>query len=216
MAMGCLQMPDGWGIVASEVLPFVGAAPVAALDLCQWEDGQPLGTAPKVQTATNISGVAILNNVTTIIDALLADHGTQEGALLPILHATQAALGYIPGAATSQIASALNLSRAEVDGVISFYGDFRRTPAAATVIKICRAEACQARGARALEAHAKAILGVEFGASSQEQGVHLEAVYCLGNCACGPSVTINNQLHARVSPAIFDQLLASIDGGNEP
>lgn len=132
------------------------------------------------------------------------------GALLPVLHGIQDALGYVPEDAVPLIAHELNLSRAEVHGVISFYHHFRTHPPGRHVVRICRAEACQALGARALEAHAKKTLGVDFHQTTKDGAVTLEAVYCLGNCGCGPSVLVDDdELHARVTPAVFDALVAS-------
>jgi formate dehydrogenase subunit gamma len=145
------------------------------------------------------------------VDSILADHAQEQGALLPVLHAIMRSYGYIPGDALGSIAGALSLSRAEVSGVVSFYHDFRSEPAAPDVLKICRAEACQAVGARQLETHAKASLKLGPGDSCHQRGITLEAVYCLGNCACGPSVSINEQLHARVTPEKFDQLMLALD-----
>ena len=130
-----------------------------------------------------------------------------EGPLLPILHAVQDEFGYLPPACVPVIAKGLNLSRAEVQGVISFYPLFRTEPPGRRTIAICRAEACQAMGGAALEAHAQAALGIGFGETSADGEVTLEPVYCLGNCACAPSITIDGQLHARVDAAHFDELM---------
>ncbi|MCK9539325.1 formate dehydrogenase subunit gamma [Dokdonella sp.] len=144
--------------------------------------------------------------------AIDAQHG-QPGALLPILHAVQDALGCVPPDAVPVIAHALNRSRAEVHGVLSFYTDFRSTPPGRHVVRICRAEACQARGSRALEAHAKARLGIDYGQTSEDGAITLEAVYCLGNCGCGPSVLVDaDDLRAGITPAAFDALLRELDG----
>lgn len=137
------------------------------------------------------------------------------GGLLPLLHAVQARLGFVPSDSVPTIAKALQLSRAEVHGVISFYHDFRSEPAGKHVLQICRAEACQALGARSLEAHAKASLGVDFGGTTADGAITLEAVYCLGNCACSPSVRLDDQIHARVDAARLDELLAKLDRGQE-
>ena len=137
------------------------------------------------------------------------------GGLLPLLHAVQARLGFVPSDSVPTIAKALQLSRAEVHGVISFYHDFRSEPAGKHVLQICRAEACQALGARSLEAHAKASLGVDFGGTTADGAITLEAVYCLGNCACSPSVRLDDQIHARVDAARLDELLAELDQGQE-
>ena len=131
------------------------------------------------------------------------------GALLPVLHQVQHQLGHIPSEAVPLIAKALNLSRAEVQGVVGFYHDFHREPCGETVIHVCRAEACQATGGRALEAHAKKRLGIDFGETTADGRYTLEPVYCLGNCACTPSIRIGDAIHARVTPERFDELVAA-------
>lgn len=146
-----------------------------------------------------------------VIQSAIATHGQRPGALLPILHAIQDGLGYIPGDAIAAIAQALNQSRAEVAGVLSFYHHFRTRPPGNAVVQICRAEACQAVGARQLESHARQRLGIDYHATSQEARISLEPVYCLGNCACGPSVRIGDAVYGRVSPAVFDALLEALD-----
>ena len=130
----------------------------------------------------------------------------RPGALLPILHAVQSALGWVPPAAVAPIARALNQSRAEVQGVLSFYHDFRSAPPGRQIIKICRAEACQAMGADELIAHAKRRLAVDLGETRADGAVTLEPVYCLGNCACAPAITVDGVLYGRVSRDRFDQL----------
>ena len=135
-------------------------------------------------------------------------HRTLAGNLLPILHEIQNRLGWIPPRAVPLIAFELNLSRAEVHGVLSFYHYFRHSKPGRQVIYLCRAEACQAVGAAALEAHAKLKLGADFHGTSRDGRYTLEPVYCLGNCACGPSLLIDKELHARVTPARFDELIA--------
>ena len=132
------------------------------------------------------------------------------GGLLPLLHAIQAEVGHVPPESVAAIAKGLNLSRAEVHGVISFYHDFRSAPAGRHVLQICRAEACQAMGSRVLEAHAKDILGIDFGGTTPDGAVSLEPVYCLGNCACSPSVRIDDAIHARVDAARLDVLLDTL------
>ncbi len=149
---------------------------------------------------------------TATIASLIEAEVHRQGPLLPILHAVQQALGYIPADAVPTIAKALNLSRAEVHGVISFYHEFRTEPGGQTTVQVCRAEACQARGSRALEAHAKQSLGLEYGETSADGSVTLEAVYCLGNCACGPSLRIADEVYARVDAQRFDQLLTQVTG----
>lgn len=149
------------------------------------------------------------------IEQIVAAHHQMPGALLPILHAIQDEIGHVPPAAVPAIAKGLNLSRAEVHGVISFYHHFRTHPAGRQVVQICRAEACQAVGAAALEAHAKKSLGIGFHETTQDGAVTLEATYCLGNCACGPSVRVGDDVYGRVSPQRFDALLATLQGDGE-
>ncbi len=131
----------------------------------------------------------------------------QPGALLPILHGVQQALGHVPEAALGLIAKELNLSRAEVHGVVSFYHFFRTQPGGRQVIHLCRAESCQAMGAAALEAHVKQRLGVDFHETTADGAFTLEPVYCLGNCACSPALLVDEELHGRVTPASFDAWL---------
>jgi formate dehydrogenase subunit gamma len=130
------------------------------------------------------------------------------GALMPILHAVQDALGYVPKDAVALIASELNLSRAEVHGVLTFYHYFRTQPAGRHVVHVCRAEACQSLGAAGLEAHARKTLGIDFHQTTADNAISLEPVYCLGNCSLGPSIMIDKQLQGRVSPERFDELMA--------
>src|ERR1035438_9473046 len=132
------------------------------------------------------------------------------GALLPIFHAVQEALGYVPKDAVPLIAISLNLSRAEVHGVLSFYHYFRRGPSGRHVVHVCRAEACQSVGAVELESHAKKTLGVEWHGSTPDGAITLEPVYCLGNCALGPSLMVDEHLKGRVTPQRFDALVAQL------
>jgi formate dehydrogenase subunit gamma len=135
----------------------------------------------------------------------------RPGPLLEVLHAIQAQLGYVPPAAVPLVASELNLSRAEVHGVVSFYHYFRSTPPGAHTVSVCRAESCQAVGGDSLAAHARQRLGVDFHETTPDGRFSLEPVYCLGNCACSPAVMIDEQLHGRVTPERFDALLADVD-----
>ncbi|GJQ55517.1 MAG: formate dehydrogenase subunit gamma [Rhodocyclaceae bacterium] len=144
------------------------------------------------------------------LSALLDAHRDRPGALLPVLHAVQGALGHIPPAAVPIIARALNLSRAEVHGVIGFYRHFRSRAPGRHVVQVCRAEACQAVGALELEAHARRALGCGFHATCADGSVTLEPVYCLGNCACGPSVRVDDEIVGRVDARRFDELLAEL------
>lgn len=126
---------------------------------------------------------------------------------MPILHAVQAEFGYVPQAALPIIALALNLSRAEVHGVMSFYHDFREEPAGRHIVKLCRAVACQAMGGDALADHARARLGVDWHGTTPG-GVTLEPVFCLGLCACAPAALVDGRVVGRVNAARFDELAA--------
>lgn len=144
------------------------------------------------------------------VTAIVVDHAGQIGALIPILHAVQEHFGFVPEDAIPLLASQLNLSRAEVHGVMHFYHDFRSQPAGKHVIQVCRAEACQAMGSQDLEKHIKGLLGIDFGQTTADGQFTLEPVYCLGNCACTPSLRIDDDVHARVTPKRFEQLLQSL------
>jgi len=137
----------------------------------------------------------------------------KRGPLLPILHAIQEEVGYVPNDALPLIAKELNLSRAEVHGVVSFYHDFKEAPRGDNLIQICRAEACQAMGSREIEKHAKTSLGLDYGETTEDGAITLEEVYCLGNCACSPSVSVNSKVYARVTPESFDKLVAKVSEG---
>jgi formate dehydrogenase subunit gamma len=131
----------------------------------------------------------------------------QPGALLPVLHGIQAAVGYVPEEALPLIAREMNLSRADVHGVVSFYHFFRMRPAGKRVIYLCRAESCQAMGAAKLEQHVKQRLGVDFHETTADGVYTLEPVYCLGNCACSPAMMVDDALKGRMTPASFDAWL---------
>lgn len=141
------------------------------------------------------------------IDTILAGSAAEPGALLPTLHAIQDAVGYIPGDAVPQIASAFNLSRAEIHGVITFYHHFRSSAPAAHTIQVCRAESCQSMGADRLLAHAEKALGCRLHERSADGAFALEPVYCLGQCATSPAIMIDDAVYARVSTDKFDRLL---------
>jgi formate dehydrogenase subunit gamma len=142
---------------------------------------------------------------------IAAEHRDLEGPLLPILHAIQDAFGCVPEQAVPVIAQALNLSRAEVHGVVTFYHDFRRQPAGRHVLKLCRAEACQAAGGDALAAQAQERLGVALGNTTADGRVTLEPVYCLGLCSVSPSAMIDGRIVARLDETKLDALLAETD-----
>src|SRR5882724_5412207 len=140
--------------------------------------------------------------------AIIAAHMGVDGAALPMLHALQEAFGHVPEDAVPMVAQALNLSRAEVHGVVTFYHDFRREPAGRHVLKMCRAEACQAAGGEALAAHAADKLGVKFGETSADGRVTLEPIYCLGLCSVSPSAMLDGKIHARLDQKKLDALIA--------
>lgn len=142
------------------------------------------------------------------VAAIIDDHLHLEGPMLPILHAIQAAFGHVPADCIPVLADKLNIGRAEVHGVISFYHDFRAAPAGRHTIKICRAEACQAVGANALSEHVLGKLGLDWHQTTTNGAVTIEPVYCLGLCACGPAVMVDDQVEGRVDTARIDMLLA--------
>jgi formate dehydrogenase subunit gamma len=144
------------------------------------------------------------------LQTILAAHRDQPGALLPILHDLQDTLGFIPDWAVGDIAKALNQSRAEVHGVITFYHHFRTAAPALHTLQICQAEACQARGSRELTAHAERKLGCSLHGHSADGSVGLEPVYCLGLCSTGPNIQLNDKMVSRVDAAKLDRLLATL------
>ena len=140
------------------------------------------------------------------IAEILEAHQGLEGPLLPILHAIQAAFGYVPDSAIPQIAAALMLSKAEVHGVISFYHDFRSAPAGRHVLKLCRAEACQTVGADAVADRIKAALGIDWHETTADGRVTLEPVFCLGLCACGPAAMVDGRLVGRCDDGVLAEV----------
>lgn len=141
---------------------------------------------------------------------IISELQNKPGAMLPILHGIQDAIGYIPKDSVPLIAKALNVSRAEVHGVITFYHYFRETPPGKHTIHLCRAESCQSMGAVALEEHAKAKLGIDFHETTADGEFSLEPVYCLGNCACSPAISIDHETYGRVSTDRFDEILEEV------
>lgn len=144
-------------------------------------------------------------------NALIAQHVGLEGPLLPILHAFVEEFGYIDAAAEPLLADALNISRAEVHGVVTFYHDFRCEPAGRHVLKLCRAEACQAAGGDALAARAEGKLGIRLGHTTADGRVTLEPIYCLGLCSVSPSAMLDGKIHARLDEKKLDALIAQAD-----
>ncbi|MGD9812643.1 MAG: formate dehydrogenase subunit gamma [Sphingobium sp.] len=149
-------------------------------------------------------------DVEAAVDRLMRAMAGQRGVLLPLLHALQHEFGHIPPSAVPHIAAALNLSRAEVHGVLSFYHDFRDRPSPPHVVKLCRAESCQARGGPAIEAALAERLGVAMGEERSDGNVALEPVYCLGLCAIGPNALVNDRPVARIDAAAIERIAVEV------
>ena len=149
------------------------------------------------------NGTPGLERAREIIDELKA----LPGASLPILHGLQDAFGFVPPEAIPLVADALNISRAEVVGILNFYHDFRQEPGGRHIMRVCRAEACQSMGCEALVAHLEGRLGIRMGETSADGAVTLETVYCLGNCALSPSVLVDRELYGRVTPELAERIL---------
>lgn len=145
------------------------------------------------------------------VDRLKATLGVDRGMLLPWLHAVQAEFGYIDDRIVPVVADALNLSRADVHGVVTFYHDFRRQPAGRHVVRLCRAESCQARGGKAIEGAAVQKLGVAMGNTRADGQVSLEPVYCLGLCATGPNALVDGMPVSRIDAARLDRLIDQVN-----
>jgi len=143
---------------------------------------------------------------------IIQSFGAHPELLVQILHGFLKRYRYVPREALPQIADELNLSRADVHGVVSYYHDFRDKPPGTTVIRICQAESCQAMGSRALTAHARETLGIALNETTPDGRFTLEAVYCLGNCACSPALMVDDRVLGRVDNAAFDQLIERAGG----
>ena len=154
-----------------------------------------------------MNAVTIPSSDEARIVAAVERHRHRDGPLIEVLHDVQADFGCIPPGAVPVIARALNLSRAEVHGVVTFYHHFRSKAPGRHVLQICRAESCQAAGGKAIEAHAKARLGIDFGQTTADGRFTLEAVYCLGLCACSPAAMLDDEVHGRVTREGLDALL---------
>lgn len=146
-----------------------------------------------------------------LVEQWIAAHPGGRDRLLPLLHHVQEKIGYIDDAVVRAIAAALNLSRADVHGVLTFYHDFRRKPAGRHVVKLCRAESCQARGGAAIERAAERIFGAAMGSASRDGRVTLEPVYCLGLCAVGPNALVDGHPVARLDEAALARIAAGIE-----
>ena len=140
--------------------------------------------------------------------AIALRHGNRPDALIEILHDLQEEIGHVPEAALPALAKALNLSRAEVHGVVTFYHDFRRAPAGRHIIKVCRAEACQSMGANELVGMIERYLKVKLGQTTADGAITVEAAYCLGNCALSPAVMVDEKLVGRVDAKKFEKIVA--------
>ena len=144
-----------------------------------------------------------------VASSIVNEYKHLAGAALPILHALQENFGYVDKRVVPLIADALNMSKAEIYGAITFYHDFREAPAGKRVVKLCRAEACQSMGHVALLAHVRTALGIDFNETTADGLVTLEPVFCLGLCACAPALTWDDAPHGRADAALVDELLAS-------
>lgn len=149
--------------------------------------------------------------VKDLIERIVRDHAERPGPLLLVLHAVQKELGYVPDESIALIAEGLNLSRAEVHGVVSFYHYFRRAPSGEHIVRVCRAESCQAMNGEGLALHAQQRLQIAFHETTDDGRFSLEPVYCLGNCACSPAIMIDDELHGRVSAERFDALITACE-----
>ncbi len=145
-----------------------------------------------------------------LVRGIIDTHRDMDGAALPILQKVQAELGCIPDFALPIVAEALNISRAEIFGIVTFYHDFRREPAGRHVLKLCRAEACQSAGGRRIAARLIEALGIDFGETSPDGRVTLEAVYCLGLCACAPSAMLDGTVIGRIDDRAADEIAAEV------
>ena len=151
-----------------------------------------------------------LDEARTLVGEWVLREGAGRDRLLPLLHAVQDEIGYVDDALVPAIAAALNLSRADVHGVLTFYHDYRRQPAGRHIVKLCRAESCQARGGAAIEAAASERLGVAMGETRGDGQVTLEPVYCLGLCAIGPNALVDGRPVARIDGAAIDRIAATV------
>ena len=154
----------------------------------------------------------MLNEHLASVEIYIATHKSKPGALMPLLHAIQDDIGYIPQESYDLISKALNISVAEVHGVVTFYHHFRTHQPGKHVLQICRAESCQAMGSEALEAHVKKTLGIDYHQTTADGEITLEAVYCLGNCACSPSVAMDEQVYGRVDAERINDIIKQARG----
>lgn len=158
-------------------------------------------------------GDILLAEQQAIIQGHIDAHINVPGALMPLLHAIQDDIGYIPEDCYKDISASLNLSVAEVHGVVTFYHHFRTHPVGQHVLQICRAESCQSMGSEALEQYAKTKLGIDYHETTSDGAFTLVPVYCLGNCACSPAVLMGDDVHGRVNPEKLDEIIAEARAG---
>lgn len=154
--------------------------------------------------------VAQGTQVETRAHSVISEHIGREGPLLPILHGIQEEFGYVPAESLPVIAEALNISRAEIHGVVTFYHDYRREPVGRHVLKVCRAEACQSMGGDALAARLQQLLGVAFHETAADGSVTLDPVYCLGLCACAPAAMLDGEPIGRLDAEKLDEIVAQV------
>jgi formate dehydrogenase subunit gamma len=167
--------------------------------------------APATASAKPASTAAAAPSTDVTVMAICAKHGNKPSELLEILHDVQHDLGHVPDSVLPVIANAVNLSRAEVYGVVTFYHDFKRAPGGRHTIKVCRAEACQAMGTDHLCQHAEGSLKTKMGGTSPDGKITLEQVFCLGNCALSPAVLVGDKLYGKVDAKRFDEIVANLD-----
>jgi formate dehydrogenase subunit gamma len=172
--------------------------------------GPTLAAEPANAALAAVAAVADLATFREVIAAALAAHQDEPGALLPILHDIVDRLGYLPEETVARVADGLNLSRAEVHGVITFYPDFRTEPPGRHLLKMCRAEACQSMGADALLVHLKQRHHLAPGDTSADGAITIEPVYCLGNCALSPALLLDGVPHGRLTTAKLDRLIGDL------
>jgi formate dehydrogenase subunit gamma len=167
----------------------------------------PIGADAEVP---NMGGPEADSDLSTLVRSVAARHQGERGALMPILRDLQDEFGYIDPDCIPILADELNLSRADVYGVVTFYRDFRDRPPGRSTVRVCRAEACQSLGAETLAEHARRSLGIGFGDTTADESITLDQVFCFGNCALGPTVQVGERLYGRVDADRFDQLVAGV------
>ena len=159
-----------------------------------------------MKAAGHRAGQAGSNWDAALAQTIITEHAAMPGATLPILHALQEAFGYVPDQAVRMIAETLNLSRADVHGVVTFYHDFRAAPAGTHVLKLCRAEACQSMGSAKLAADLLDRLGIAWGETTLDGKLTVEPIYCLGLCACAPAALLDGEPAGRLRPGMLEAM----------